>query len=98
MDQDQENIAVKKIILHEDYDGWNYYNDICLLELESAATMGEHVGTIPLPQANEEYDAGTVCTVTGWGATVGGGSLSNILQKVLSILFILYLTLLTDVF
>merc|ERR1712127_220919 len=40
MDSDQENIQVSKVILHEDYDSFNILNDICLLELESAATHG----------------------------------------------------------
>merc|ERR1719189_2328308 len=30
----------------------------------------------------EEYDEGTVCTVTGWGTTTEGGSLARVLQKV----------------
>ena len=45
-DADQENIQVSRIILHEDYDSFTIANDICLLELETPATMGEHVGTI----------------------------------------------------
>ena len=53
------------------------------MELASAA-MGAHIGTIALPAANEEYDAGTVCTVTGWGTTTEGGSLAKVLQKVTS--------------
>ena len=68
--------------MHEDYDSWNINNDICLLELETAATMGSHVATISLPSANEEYSEGTMCTVTGWGTTSEGGSLARVLQKV----------------
>ena len=68
--------------MHEDYDQWNILNDICLLKLETAATMGPHVGTIPLPSAYEEYEEGTMCTVTGWGTTSEGGSLARVLQKV----------------
>merc|ERR1712168_1389571 len=68
-DKDQENIAVEEVILHEDYDSWTITNDIRLLKLEHEATMGEHVKTIGLPEHLEEYDAGTVCRVTGWGTT-----------------------------
>lgn len=81
-DDDQENIQVSRVVMHEDYDDWNINNDICLLELETAATMGSHVGTISLPSANEEYSEGTMCTVTGWGTTSEGGSLARVLQKV----------------
>ena len=68
--------------MHPDYDDWNVYNDICLLQLEKSASMGSHVGTISLPYANKEYDAGTMCTVTGWGTTSSGGNLARVLQKV----------------
>merc|ERR1712001_75657 len=81
-DADQENIQVSRVVMHESYDDWNVENDICLLELESSATMGSHVGTISLPSQNEEYAAGTMCTVTGWGTTSEGGSLARVLQKV----------------
>ena len=84
LDADQENIQVSRVILHEDYDSFNILNDICLLELESAATMGAHVSTIGFPRAGAEYDEGTVCTVTGWGTTSEGGNLANTLQKVSS--------------
>merc|ERR1712228_1014528 len=36
-DPDQMDIAVSKVMLHEDYDSWTIENDICLLELESQA-------------------------------------------------------------
>jgi len=81
-DSDQENIQVKRIVMHPSYDSWTVENDICLLELETPATLGSKVGTISLPSQNEEYDAGTECTVTGWGTTSEGGSLASVLQKV----------------
>merc|ERR1711923_679951 len=81
-DADQENIQVSRVVMHESYDDWKVENDICLLQLESSATMGSHVGTISLPSQNEEYESGTMCTVTGWGTTSEGGSLARVLQKV----------------
>ena len=82
MDADQENIAVKTVMLHEDYDSWTITNDICLLELAAEATFGDHVAAIALPAQNEEYASGTDCIVTGWGATSEGGDLARVLQKV----------------
>jgi len=82
VDADQEDFAVKRVVLHEDYDSWTINNDICLLELDGTVTMGSHVGAISFPSDGEEYDAGTMCTVTGWGTTSEGGSLGKILQKV----------------
>jgi len=81
-DSDQENIAVSEILLHEDYDSWTISNDICLLKLEHEATLGDKVKLIDFPEANEEYEEGTLCTVTGWGTTKAGGHLSDVLKKV----------------
>jgi len=81
-DPDQEDIPVQHIYLHHDYDSWTITNDICLLKLKHAATLGDHVALIDFPAANEEYDAGTLCTVSGWGTTSEGGHLAKILQKV----------------
>merc|ERR1712117_279178 len=36
-DPDQEDIAVAKVMLHEQYDSWTITNDICLLELDGMA-------------------------------------------------------------
>jgi len=81
-DKDQENIAVDQILLHEDYDSWTVENDICLLKLQHDAEIGKHVDVIGFPEANEEYDEGTECTVSGWGTTKEGGHLAEVLQKV----------------
>jgi Trypsin len=70
--------------LHEQYDSWTIENDICLLELAESVTFNEHVGAISWPADHEEYDAGTICTITGWGTTAEGGSLAGVLQKVRS--------------
>merc|ERR1712006_38726 len=45
-------------------------------------SMGSNVATISIPCSMEEYDEGTMCTVTGWGTTSEGGSLARVLQKV----------------
>merc|ERR1719315_145240 len=80
---DQMDIAVSKVMLHEDYDSWTIENDICLLELESQADFSSSViGSISLPSSMEEYPAGTDCTVSGWGTTSEGGSLGKTLMKV----------------
>jgi hypothetical protein len=68
--------------LHERYDSFTIENDICLLELAESVSFNDHVAAIGFPADNEEYDAGTMCTVTGWGTTTEGGSLAKVLQKV----------------
>jgi len=82
-DPDQMDIAVSKVMLHEDYDSWTIYNDICLLELSGEADFSSSViGAISLPSDGKEYSAGTMCTVSGWGTTSEGGSLGQTLMKV----------------
>merc|ERR1712176_1385745 len=67
-DEDQADIAVSRVIPHEDYDDWTISN--------------QYIGTISMPASMAEYDAGTMCTVSGWGTTSEGGSLGRVLQKV----------------
>ena len=59
----KECIGVESVYLHEDYDSFNINNDICVLILESEATLGPNVGAIPLPESGEEYEEGTTCQV-----------------------------------
>ena len=82
-DPEQKDIAVSKVWLHEDYDSWTITNDICILDLEEAADFSSSViGPISIPYDGEEYSAGTICTVSGWGTTSSGGSLASTLMKV----------------
>ena len=77
------DIAVSKVMLHEDYDSWTIYNDICMLELSGQADFSSSViGAISLPSDMEEYPVGTDCQVSGWGTTSEGGSLGQTLMKV----------------
>jgi len=83
VDPDQTSIAVEKVTIHENYDSYTTTNDICLLTLAKDAELSSDViNTIELPEDMEEYEAGTECFVTGWGATTEGGSLGQVLQKV----------------
>merc|ERR1711971_944628 len=79
-DPDEECIGVERVILNENYDSWTISNDICVLNLESEATLGPNVGTIPLPKSGEEYEEGTECQVAGWGDT-GNGGMASVTQK-----------------
>merc|ERR1719295_103241 len=40
------------------------------------------VDTVGIPSSGQEYEAGTMCTVSGWGTTSEGGSLARTLMKV----------------
>jgi len=80
-DEGEQFVNIEKVIQHEDYDAQTISNDICLLKLATALEWTDYVAPIPL-QYNET-EAGTVCTVTGWGTTHEGGlMLPSQLQKV----------------
>ena len=65
MDEFEEDIAVKKIIIQEYYDSWTLQNDICLLILEKPAdTSSEFVSTIALPSDESDYIPGHTCQET----------------------------------
>ena len=83
-DPDQADIAVSKVINHEDYDSWTITNDICMLQLDGSADLDSPVIDIIAipPSPCPEYPPGTMCTVSGWGTTSEGGSLARQLMKV----------------
>merc|ERR1712018_774613 len=82
-DQDQVDIAVTAVKNHENYDSWTIENDICMLDLaEDADFNSDVIGAIDIPADGLEYDAGTLCTVSGWGTTSEGGNLAHNLMKV----------------
>ena len=69
-DEGAEDIAVSRVILHEDYSTWTTINDICLLHLAAEADFSsDNIGAIELPAPGQEYDDDQRCTVCSWGST-----------------------------
>jgi len=81
-DMYEQEVEVAHMLVHEDYNSRDMANDICLVMLKAPITYNDYVGPVPLPPPLQEYSPGTVCTVSGWGATVQGGAMANTLQKV----------------
>lgn len=63
-----QEINVKKVLLHPDYQPGVEYYDVALLELDRPAKLGPTVNTICLPFEQNEY-LGDECLVSGWGKT-----------------------------
>merc|ERR1712055_604457 len=72
---------VSKIINHENYQGGSEINDIALLQLSSPVEFRSEVWPVCLPPSTPSY-ANKVATVTGWGTTSSGGSVSDVLREV----------------
>ncbi|CAH1781196.1 unnamed protein product, partial [Owenia fusiformis] len=67
-------------VMHELYDDFNILNDIMLVQLPAGAipSFSDTIRPVCKPSASNTY-AGQVGTVSGWGTTSAGGSISNIL-------------------
>ena len=58
--------SIKNYLIHPDYNGTiSHHNDICLLMLDSDLDINDNVKAIELN--TEVIDAGTKCTLSGWG-------------------------------
>ena len=71
-EEEEQTRNLQKIIGHPNYDSNTISNDICLLHLQESLIFNDWIQPIPLPTQGQEYEAGTECTVTGWGTTSVG--------------------------
>lgn len=76
-------VAVQSIVTHPSYSSSTINNDIAILRLASALTLGQtQARAIPLPSQGSDPSAGQQALVSGWGTTSEGGSLSASLRSV----------------
>ncbi|KAG8033995.1 hypothetical protein G9C98_008476 [Cotesia typhae] len=76
---------VTKIITHEDFSTNRYgipINDVALIKLATPFEVDEFRQPIELFEFKEEAVEGIQSTITGWGATVEGGSTPEVLNTV----------------
>ena len=70
-----EEIPVRRIWQHPDYDPSNAYSDIAVVTLAQAP---EFAGTVPLARSGPvTYGRGSTARVFGWGDTTGRGDYAN---------------------
>ncbi|XP_065568694.1 trypsin-1-like [Artemia franciscana] len=81
-DGDEQVVGVASISEHPEYNSRTFYNDICVLKLLTSILIGGNVQPVGLPFPNAEVDEGVMATVSGWGTTSAGGSLSDVLLAV----------------
>ncbi|XP_022176193.1 serine protease persephone-like [Myzus persicae] len=72
---------VTDIRIHPDYDQATHANDIAILRLNRPTIYNSFIRPICLPKTNMEVYKKTA-VVAGWGQTVFGGEVSNVLQEV----------------
>ncbi|KAK6483770.1 mannan-binding lectin serine protease 1-like [Huso huso] len=74
------NLTAEKIILHEDFDPWNYNNDIALVKLKEKVSMNPWVMPVCLPavgQDSADPEPHTLGLVAGWGISNPNVSMDN---------------------
>ncbi|XP_017069085.1 trypsin delta [Drosophila eugracilis] len=76
----QQQLAVRKFIIHPNYRKLNNDYDAAILILDGEFEFNEAVQPIELAKERPEHD--TPVTVTGWGTTTEDGYLSDVLQEV----------------
>jgi len=77
-------LTVDQVVVHPNWNQRNYANDIALVHLATPIVAGADRRPLSLPLSVDPASwpaAGTAATVTGWGATVAGGSASNELHS-----------------
>jgi secreted trypsin-like serine protease len=70
-------VQSSELILHKDYDPYNFINDIGLVQLSTPLTFTRYLAPIAL--ADNLLEDGLDVTVSGWGATVSDGDESQLL-------------------
>lgn len=73
---------VQKIVQHANYNSSITDNDIALMFVAPPFPIETHLKIASIELATEQPAAGTVATVSGWGATAEGGFSSDQLQRV----------------
>jgi len=74
---------VTSYTMHERYevDSATFSNDIAIINLASAFTLGSTVVLLTLPPDNNNDFVGAGCVITGWGRTSASNELPDILQE-----------------
>ncbi|XP_028992204.3 transmembrane protease serine 3 [Betta splendens] len=76
-----QDLAVQNIIYHPRYHHKGLDYDVALIKLNTSLVFNGYVQPICLPNHKEEFVEGTMCWISGWGATKDGGESSVSLRS-----------------
>lgn len=71
LERSRARYSVERVILHERFDLSNFDNDIALLKLTTPVHWDTFVKPVCVPPPHYQLQAGTICTITGWGMAGG---------------------------
>jgi serine protease 56 len=64
------DVRVSRVIVHEDFDGVTFENDLALLKLQEPVRLTANI--VPVCLAPMKNYVGSYATVSGWGVTTVG--------------------------
>ncbi|KAI4805256.1 hypothetical protein KUCAC02_009882, partial [Chaenocephalus aceratus] len=76
-----QSLSVEQIIYHARYRPKGLDYDIALMKLATPLDFNGFVEPICLPNHGEEFEEGTMCWISGWGATEDEGETSVVLRS-----------------
>ncbi|XP_066205543.1 chymotrypsinogen 2 isoform X2 [Saccopteryx leptura] len=68
-DEDIQVLKIAKVFKNPKFNMFTINNDITLLKLATPARFSQTVSAVCLPNAADDFPAGTLCATTGWGLT-----------------------------
>ncbi|KAM8774140.1 chymotrypsinogen B isoform 2-T2 [Rhynchonycteris naso] len=74
-EEDIQVLKIAKVFKNPKFNMLTVRNDITLLKLATPARFSQTVSAVCLPDADEDFPAGTLCATTGWGKTKFNGRL-----------------------
>ncbi|XP_024919465.1 transmembrane protease serine 3 [Cynoglossus semilaevis] len=75
-DNGAQSLTVERIVYHANYRPKKLEYDIALMKLTLPLIFNGFVEPICLPNYGENFEAGTLCWISGWGATEADGEFS----------------------
>lgn len=82
-DRSGQIFNVKRVIQHEEFNNDSFLNnDFSLLELMDPIRLDVTKQLIRLPDADEKFPDGLLCSVSGWGDTGNRGKQINQLRRI----------------
>ncbi|CAO2632211.1 Tmprss15 [Lemmus lemmus] len=76
-----ERRVIDQIVISPHYDKRRKFNDIVMMHLEFKVNYTDYIQPICLPEENQIFSPGRICSIAGWGAPEFGGSTVNVQQE-----------------
>ncbi|XP_027269120.1 enteropeptidase isoform X3 [Cricetulus griseus] len=77
-----ERRVIDQIVINPHYDKRRKFNDIAMMHLEFKVNYTDYIQPICLPEENQIFVPGRICSIAGWGYTeIQAGSTADVLKE-----------------